>query len=259
MDIKEFKAGSGADHHPWEYARLEVVYRYIKKYLPAKAQSCLDIGCGDAFVISRLARRFPTLEFHGIDTALDENLIRQYNQQINNPKVCLHREMNELPSMPEQTALVLILDVMEHTADDVKFIQEISQASQTGSNAIWLITVPAFQGLFTVRDTWLGHYRRYTRKLLKSRLQSAGMEVLSSEYFFLSLFFVRAVEKFIQFFRKPDQASMTGIGGWKAHKRMDRIMGCMLLTDFRITRLLCTLGLHLPGLSCIAVCRKQSS
>lgn len=259
MDIKEHRAGSvrgEAGRHPWELARVKIIEKYLLRHVPSPV-SVVDIGCGDAFVVEQLARDCPGTQFYGVDTAFDDHLLREYAGRIRNPSVRLFCTMEDLPSEVSACSAVLLLDVIEHIGDDAAFIGQIARLPQIADDTVFLITVPAFPGLFTIHDTWLGHYRRYTLRSLHTTIKKAGLYPVDSGYIFFSLFLARAVQKVVQSIRKPRESEMKGIGGWKSHPLVDRLMVFFLLADVALARFLRIFGIRLPGLSCIAVCRRQ--
>jgi len=259
MDIKEHRAGSArgtAGRHPWELARVKIVEKYLLRHVPSPF-SVVDIGCGDAFVMEQLARDFPGTQFYGVDTAFDDQLLTEYTERIGNSSVRLYRSAGELPPELSAPSAVLLLDVIEHISDDAAFLGQIASLPQIGNDTVFLITVPAYPGLFTIHDTWLGHYRRYTLRSLHAALKQVGLKPVDSGYLFFSLFLARAVQKVLQAVRKPDESQMTGIGGWKSHPVADRLIVFFLLADVALARFLRIFGIRLPGLSCIAVCRRQ--
>lgn len=259
MDIKEQQAGSALGsfgRHPWEIARVKIVKDFLVRFVPSPV-SVIDIGCGDAFVIQQLARYLPNTNFYGVDTALDNTLLSAYKARIDNPRVALFPSTEDLPPEAGKASAVLLLDVIEHIPDDSSFLSQIARLPQVGNDTVFLITVPAFNSLFTIHDTWLGHYRRYTLPMLQKRLRANGLEPVYSGYLFFSLFLARAVQKAIQKIKKPDLSNMAGIGAWKTHPFLDRVIIFFLLTDVVLARFLRIFGIRLPGLSCISVCRKQ--
>lgn len=259
MDIKEHRAGltkKSAGRHPWELARVRIIEKQLLRHVSSPA-SVVDIGCGDAFVMEQLARNCPNTLFFGIDTALDNHLLTEYAERIGNPSVRLYRSAEELPPALVTPSAILLLDVIEHIGDDAAFLNQIANLPQICKDTVFLITVPAFPGLFTIHDTWLGHYRRYTLRSLHAALMQAGLKPVDSSYLFFSLFIARAVQKVLQVIRKPDESKMTGIGGWKSHPLADRLIVFFLLADVAVARFLRIFGIRLPGLSCIAVCRRQ--
>ncbi len=61
--------------------------------------------------------------------------------------------------------LILVADVIEHVEDDMAILQYLSEL--LNKNGQILITVPAFDFLFSNKDKVLLHYRRYTKKNMK--------------------------------------------------------------------------------------------
>jgi len=76
--------------------------------------------------------------------------------------------------------VICALDVVEHLEHDVESLRWIAGLLRPGG--LLILTVPAYQWLFSDHDRALGHYRRYTRARLVGVLP-AGMRVLSAAYF----------------------------------------------------------------------------
>lgn len=90
-------------------------------------------------------------------------------------------------------------DVMEHIADDKAFLKNINRLLLPGGQI--MLTVPAFQSLWSENDVQLGHFRRYTLEKLSKLLAEAGFETTYQSYFFslvwLPMWFARVLpEKF---------------------------------------------------------------
>ncbi len=84
-----------------------------------------------------------------------------------------------------RTALVALLDVIEHVADDHGLLRSI--ASRLAPGATLVVTAPAMPWLFSSWDTDLGHHRRYRRRELAATVASAGFEVAEASYLFPEL------------------------------------------------------------------------
>lgn len=81
---------------------------------------------------------------------------------------------------------MMLLDVLEHIEEDTGFLDLISQKLVRHGKV--LITVPAFQVLWSSEDDRAGHYRRYTLRQLRKRAEDAGFRVCYINYFFSFLF-----------------------------------------------------------------------
>lgn len=92
---------------------------------------------------------------------------------------------------------VIALDVIEHIEDDVASLVAIKEYIKPEGRLI--VTVPAYQWLWSPHDDANHHKRRYTKASLKNALEQAGYQVEYSSYFNTLLFplslLVRLVQK----------------------------------------------------------------
>lgn len=71
-------------------------------------------------------------------------------------------------------------NVLEHIKDDKEVLSEIfSKLEDEGKLAIY---VPAFPLLFSSLDYKVGHFRRYTKKEIRKKIESAGFEIQEIRY-----------------------------------------------------------------------------
>ncbi|MFZ4058832.1 MAG: class I SAM-dependent methyltransferase [Ferruginibacter sp.] len=82
---------------------------------------------------------------------------------------------------------ILLLDVAEHIEADAALFKQLYE--QAAPNAKIIITVPAFQHLYTGIDQQIGHFRRYRRSALNKKLAAAGFKIVYSSYYFSLLYF----------------------------------------------------------------------
>lgn len=81
--------------------------------------------------------------------------------------------------------MILAADVIEHIKNDKKAIQLLYRSLKPKGKII--ITVPAFQFLFSQKDKELRHFRRYNLKNLKMILKNFKLIKISYFNFFLFL------------------------------------------------------------------------
>ncbi len=252
MDLKEFDHSiAESDRHPWELARIEVIARLIKEFVPHRSSALvLEIGCGDIFVLESLAEKFPQWSFVGTDIAFPDSFLDNYKHE----RIKVYKTSEEaMINIKQHIDLVLLLDVVEHVSDDVQFLREIIRFSHIDTLTNFIITVPSFQWLFCSHDTFLKHYRRYSNNSLHARLQQVGLNVTTMGYFFGSLLFTRMMRVGLEKFNliKPSQ----GLRNWR-YPRMSSLLRFVLIHDFKFTFAIKKLGIKIPGLSNYAVCRK---
>jgi hypothetical protein len=80
---------------------------------------------------------------------------------------------------------VALLDVLEHQPDDAGFLAELANKMDPG--ATLLVTVPAFERLWSSWDDALGHYRRYDRQMFLRLVGGTAFEATKSYYLFPEL------------------------------------------------------------------------
>lgn len=259
MDLVEAansRDGAGV-RHPWETARLEVLKRLIAKHVPLTDGSVVvDIGCGDAFVVGTLATLFPSSTFYGVDSALTPALIDEAERRVPAGNLRLFHSLDLVrPSQPAM--LVLLMDVIEHVEDDGAFLSDLLARDLVDRRTRVLVTVPAYQWLFSAHDVFLRHYRRYSNRTLRDRLERAGLQVMESSYLFLSLVplrFLQVVKEHL--FGRPETPASNLLTN---HGRASAaILTRALVADASFALALRRIGIVVPGLSNYAICRKSA-
>lgn len=137
----------------------------------------LDIGGGNG--ITALAMQ---------NAGYDVTLVEPYYTGIENAKKrgirsTIQSTLEEYVLQTDGTAPAAgFFDVMEHIEDDKSFLENINRLLTPDGRI--MLTVPAFQSLWSENDVQLGHFRRYTLGQLSSLLAGAGFRVTYASYFF---------------------------------------------------------------------------
>lgn len=76
---------------------------------------------------------------------------------------------------------LMLLDVLEHIEDDEKFLMLLHKKLKTGGKVI--VTVPAFQSLWSSEDDAAGHFRRYRIQEIKQLFSNCGFNIEFASYF----------------------------------------------------------------------------
>jgi SAM-dependent methyltransferase len=162
------------DRHWWYRGRRTVLDGVIAGLnLPSGAR-ILDAGCGSGRNMVDLAR-------HGPVTGIE----------LSEPSVALARARGvgeviagsvlELPFAADSFELAVSLDVIEHLDDDLGALRELRRAVAPGGAL--LLTVPAYQWLWSGHDVINHHHRRYTRRSLRDVAERAGWRQERTTYF----------------------------------------------------------------------------
>lgn len=264
MDLRELalqETEAPTERHPWEDARIGVVYDMVNKLLGwQNIRQVMDIGCGDSYVASELHRRSPTTHYTCVDTAFTPTIVQQLQNTFPNSSIQYYNDLAQVPAVPA-VDLVLLMDVIEHVADDAGILRAAQQHAVMHANSHLLVTVPAYQWLFTSHDVFLGHYRRYTQKSLCRVLHDTGWHVADSGYFFSSLllprFFKWVTERLQGKRLDATQTSEKGLSVWQPNRLKYKVLLYALKADYALTKLLHRMGITLPGLSVYAICKRS--
>ena len=87
---------------------------------------------------------------------------------------------------PEKFDVVILADVLEHLDQPERVLEGVR--SILTKDGIVIATVPASMLLWSDRDVFLGHRKRYARREFAELLCASGFEVLHNNYAFFSLY-----------------------------------------------------------------------
>lgn len=247
MDLRE--ALSPVEiRHPWETSRLAAIRKILKGEIKG-GLSVLDIGCGDGFLALSL--------FKGTGAkvvAIDSNFTSRQAARLSglDPDVTFAKSVKG----DDRFGLILLLDVMEHVDKDALFLKKIVNERLAEGGKV-LITVPAFNALFSGHDRFLGHRRRYSLSALAALSGKAGLKPLSKGYLFSSLVLPRALSAVTEkaFGKRPQKAY--GVGLWRRGRAVSSVVKAALDIDNTLCLTLGRLGVRIPGLTGWVLCERQ--
>ncbi len=231
--------------HPWESSRLSFFKNVLANHGPKQVSAILDIGSGDGFFSQEIQKEF---FLKAKLVCFDLNYIEEKNYGL------VHF-IKHPPS--EHFDLILMMDVLEHVEHEAEFLESIIKKNRKGSS-LFLISVPAWQKLYSLHDQKLGHLRRYNFKLFEKTLNEAGLEIVLSGGLFYSLILPRLLTKFQERKMKGNQTSLTkDLGEWRGGYCCTRLIELLLSLDNALSLLAARVGLKVPGLSLWALARRK--
>jgi SAM-dependent methyltransferase len=252
MDLLETRGATR--RHPWELSRARAVEQIVRRRVSRPVKSILDWGCGDVYTGRFLLDRLGAETLVGVDPHLTD--VERARFADGDPRVRLFREAGELPDGGFD--LLLLCDVIEHVPDEVALVEPLVRRFLADGGRV-VVTVPAFQSLFSAHDVALKHYRRYRLSQLESVLERAGLAVLGSGYLFGALLPARAVGKLLSTVRPPSNDEAVGLGAWRGGELSSKLVTAVLSLDNSLLLGLAERGVKPPGLSVWASCEKRSS
>ena len=256
MDLSEVAGVAAHDQvrHPWETARLEVLLALLSRHAPLRSTSrVIDIGCGDAFVVNELAARAPSASFAGVDSAFATHGLEGRTTHAN---VSLFSTLEAVPATP--ASVILLMDVIEHIEDDGAFLDDLLRRPFITPKTAIVVTVPAYQSLFSSHDVALRHFRRYSNRSLRARLEQAGLGVAEIGYFFATLVPLRALQVMKERAFGAPAIADSSLHQKPASKATASFISRVLVADARAGQLLHRAGINVPGLSNYAICRTSA-
>ncbi len=177
------------DGHWWFRARRAICRHVLNKAnIPAGA-AILDAGSGTGGNLSMLA------EYGKVYAMEMDEQARALASSRNIVKVEEGILPGSIPFAPQQFDLAVMCDVLEHVDEDYETL--VALAARLNKGGRLLITVPAFQFLWSQHDTHHHHKRRYRLGKLKQLVERAGYTVSFSSYINFWLFPLIAVARLL--------------------------------------------------------------
>ena len=150
-----------SSNHWWFKARREIIYEFLKKKIK-KNIHILDFGCGSGTNL-QIISKFGKVHFFDSNLRISNLVKKKFNTND-------FIQIKRLSKNKKKFDLILALDVIEHIENDRLIIKKLYK--KLNKNGKILITVPAFNFLFSSKDRDLHHKRRYTLNSLTKVLDN---------------------------------------------------------------------------------------
>ena len=179
--------------HWWFHGRRNLIFSLIKRFVYKKKKlRILDFGCGSGTNIKALLN-FGEVHAYEKDKNTNQYLLSKY-KNIKKVKILKKIKQNYLYDC------IVLADVLEHIKDDKKIL--ITLRKKLKKKGIILLTVPAYNFLFSKKDEVLKHFRRYEYSIFKKLLMK-NFKVLKISFFntilFLPIAIITIFFKFLKF------------------------------------------------------------
>ena len=230
------------ERHWWFRGRRAVIEALLERTQPpthSRRARILDAGCGTGRNLE-LYSRFGRAE--GVDPS------PQAVEYCRRRGLTAVREgdAQSLPFEDGRFGLIAATDVLEHVLDDAAALREMHRVAAPGASL--LVTVPAYEWLWSREDVRLEHHRRYSLGGLRRTAAAAGWEPRFGTYFNLILLPPIAIAR-----KLPSDAD--------AEPELERTSAALdgvLSLPMRLEARLIRWGLRLPaGVSVGLVCRRS--
>jgi 2-polyprenyl-3-methyl-5-hydroxy-6-metoxy-1,4-benzoquinol methylase len=170
MDNKTFSRQiKNQKKHWWFQARKKIIDQIISSINLKKRNNILDFGAGSGVNLDMLSK-------YGLVDIHEKN---KYARAVIKKEKKIKNLYSTLKIKKNFYDLILLADVIEHVKQPKVLLKNLKKFLKKDGHI--LITVPAYQFLFSKKDEVLGHYRRYNKELLKAELR--GFKVENISYF----------------------------------------------------------------------------
>lgn len=184
MDLKETDIlGEDIDKHWYYAAKASATTRLLGDNIDGSV--ILDVGAGSGFFSRHLLRHSNAAEAWCVDISYKAD---SDSAETGKP-VHYRRAVDAVDA-----DLVLLMDVLEHVEDDVGLLTHYAEKVPRGAR--FLISVPAFQFLWSGHDDFLEHKRRYTLPQIEDVARRSGIVVEHGAYYFGFVFPIAAASRF---------------------------------------------------------------
>lgn len=176
------------DRHWWFRGKRAVIWALVRRAdLPEKPR-VLDAGCGTG----RNLVEFGTLgDAAGVDPSADA-VAFCHRRGLDSVRL---GGLEALPFDSGDFDLLLASDVLEHVEDDRGALRELHRVAAPGASLV--ITVPAYEWMWSEHDDQLHHLRRYTMRRLHDPVLAAGWRPVYATYYNTILLPVVAVARLL--------------------------------------------------------------
>jgi ubiquinone/menaquinone biosynthesis C-methylase UbiE len=165
-------------NHWWFRVREKILLNRLKTYLKPNS-AILNIGAATARSSEALSAlgKVVSLEY-------DADCVAFVKEKTG--LELIEGSVLELPFSDQSFEVVCAFDVIEHVDDDSKAVCEMLRVCKKGG--LVMLSVPAYQMLWSAHDEINQHYRRYTLQSLCKLFENQEAKILYKSYFNTLLF-----------------------------------------------------------------------
>ena len=153
----------------WHVAKRELVIELLRKHFPPPGL-LVEGGIGGGANLA--AFREMGYRVRGFDLSRESV---DHCRSVGLEDVHVLDLQRPWPVEPGTARAVVLLDVIEHVPEPARVLAHAAQALAPGAGIVF--TVPANESLMGPWDAMLGHYRRYSPRMLREQAAAAGLKV----------------------------------------------------------------------------------
>jgi SAM-dependent methyltransferase len=181
MDRVIYERMAATQEVHWWFAGRRLILDHLLRSLRLPPESrILEVGCGTGANIAML-RHFGSVEAIEFDS-----FARDHVRAAMKIEVARGSLPDDLPYADRKFDLICLFDVLEHVERDQQALRNLHE--RLAPKGLLVITVPAYQWLYSSHDVQHHHYRRYTALQLRTLAKAAGLRPARVGYYNTVLF-----------------------------------------------------------------------
>jgi SAM-dependent methyltransferase len=226
---------------------FKVRRQYLKSIIKKSGAKIIDLGCGSGYTAVELTNQ--GYRVIGIDKS---KLAVEKASFLGLEVIKMDLESDEALPRDFLPDYIIAMDFIEHINNPVAIFRKIAAISRADTKLI--ITVPAYQFLWSDWDRNLGHVKRYSPGQLKKELVEAGWRIEDIRYIHTILFFPAI---FIRKLWYPIKNFITGKKNKEvAFLKLNSFFNNLILMLYKLEFLFYRMRIKVPfGLSILSVAR----
>jgi SAM-dependent methyltransferase len=189
VNDEEFQLIDSIEESHWWFVGKRSILRALLSRYPS-GRRLLDVGCGTGGTLRDWRDRIHCVGIDRSELALKICAKRGFS-------ILARGDLNQLPFGRETFDTVLLLDVLEHLHDDAQILRNASDVCVPGGRLI--ISVPAFQLLWSQHDETFEHRRRYSARRLEAVIRAAGLTPERTTYTNCLIFPIAALWRLLSY------------------------------------------------------------
>ena len=242
MEIAEYEKMYEFEEKYWWWIGKRGIIKGLLNRLNLNSTNILDTGCGTGLNLNYL-KDYGTVI--GLDFSKDAFKFCKMHKHKN----LVQADAEKLPFNDDTFDLITALDLLEHL-DDNKALKEFYRVLRTSGYLI--VTVPAFEFLWSKHDEALHHKRRYKKGQFGAILKQNGFILKKITYWNFFLFLPIVMMRLIKKKTMKKQEVKTDV------EALPNIVNSLFASVLKLESHLISHDVNLPfGTSIVCICKKR--
>ncbi len=168
---------TGNGQYPLDVASRNTAIDALRRYRLPTNGAVLEIGCSSGYLLKDLKQVFPEAVIVGADVVV--NTLERLGSSLSGVPL-MQMDILQCPLVERQFDAVIALNVLEHIEDDEAALAVMGKLLKPGG--ILVLEVPQGPNLYDYYDSYLRHFRRYSKKDLQMKIDASGLQLYELDF-----------------------------------------------------------------------------